>query len=329
MKALVYTNTKEIIYREEPDPVPGPGEALIKVEATGICGSDMHAYHGEDSRRVPPLILGHEVAGTAMSGAQKGARVTVNPLMTCGECEYCLSGRSNLCVKREIISMRHPGALAEYVTIAERNLVAIPEHLNMVSASLAEPTAVALHAVNLAQLHSERPLAETNTLVIGGGAIGLLAALLMRKRGCRQVLIAETRPSRRESAERYSGCRVCDPISDAPAEDQFELVIDAVGGTATRKLAMRVVKPGGALVHIGLLNSGGELDVRKLTLHEVALLGVYCYTADDVRGAVDAIESGLLGDLNWVKIIPLADGAKAFADLDQGRISEAKVVLIP
>ena len=96
MKALVYTNTNEIIYRDEPDPSPGPGEVLVKMEATGICGSDMHAYHGHDARRVPPLILGHEIVGTIVDGSQAGQRVVINPLITCGQCQYCDTGFSNL-----------------------------------------------------------------------------------------------------------------------------------------------------------------------------------------------------------------------------------------
>ena len=123
MKAFVYTDTNQIIYRDEPDPVPAPGDVLVKVEATGICGSDMHAYHGKDARRVPPLILGHEVAGTVVSGPREGTPVVVNPLMTCGRCALCDQGYSHLCAERELIGMRLAGAYAEYVTIAESNLI--------------------------------------------------------------------------------------------------------------------------------------------------------------------------------------------------------------
>ena len=105
MKALVYTDTLEVQYRDEPDPVPGLGEALVKIEAVGICGSDMHAYLGHDDRRPAPLILGHEAAGTVLEGPMKGKRVTVNPLVSCGTCEACQEMRSNLCPDRQIISM--------------------------------------------------------------------------------------------------------------------------------------------------------------------------------------------------------------------------------
>ncbi len=124
MKALVYTGTSQLEYRSEPDPIPESGEALIRVQASGICGSDMHAYFGHDERRIAPLILGHEVSGEVISGSQPGSRVVVNPLVTCGACSYCTSDRENLCQQRQIISMQpRQGAFSELLRMPERNLV--------------------------------------------------------------------------------------------------------------------------------------------------------------------------------------------------------------
>lgn len=330
MKALVYTQTNEVIYREEPYPNPGPGDVLVKVEASGICGSDMHAYHGKDPRRVPPLILGHEVAGTIVSGPGEGRRVVINPLITCGTCAYCDTGRSNLCAQRELIGMRLPGAYSEYVTIPEGNVIEIPDSMDPVHASLTEPTATALHALNLARIQSDRPLSELKTLVIGGGAVGFLAALLLRGYGCRDLTVAETNGPRRQSLTEHVKCSVHDPINDPPLEaDSFDLVIDAVGGGVTRKSGIDAIKPGGIFVHIGLMDSAGDLDIRKLTLFEIPLIGVYCYTPADMRAAVKALETYLLGDLSWVETRPLSEGAQAFDDLDKGRTASPKIVLIP
>ncbi|MGB5423739.1 MAG: alcohol dehydrogenase catalytic domain-containing protein, partial [Desulfobacterales bacterium] len=317
-------------YRDEPDPVPGEGQVLLKVAASGICGSDMHAYHGHDPRRVPPLILGHEVAGTVTSGGRKGERVVINPLMTCGMCAYCESGRTNLCPTRELIGLRVAGACCEYVAISERNLVPIPGSLDMVKASLAEPAACALHSLSRAQMLSPRPLAELRTLVIGGGAIGMLSALLLANYGCRQVTVAETNQLRRETVADTVGCAIHDPLSDSeiPA-DSFNLVIDAVGGGVTRSMGSRAIAPGGIFVHIGLMDSKEGLDIRKITLQEVSLAGIYTYTRQDFRATVDALAGGMFGSLEWVETRPLADGAGAFDDLDKGRIRAAKLVLVP
>ena len=105
MKALVYTGTQELVYREEPNPTEVTGESILKIHASGICGSDMHAYHGHDERRVPPLILGHEVSGKIQNGKFKGKDVVLNPLITCGKCEYCTSGREHLCPNRIIFNI--------------------------------------------------------------------------------------------------------------------------------------------------------------------------------------------------------------------------------
>ena len=139
MKALVYTGPKSLDYRNAPDPDPGDGEVIVKVEAVGICGSDMHAFLGHDERRPAPLILGHEAAGMVKTGRLAGKRVTVNPLVTCGACEACRKGRNNLCPNRQIISMAtRPGAFAEYLAIPETNLVAIPEGVGVEKACLAD-----------------------------------------------------------------------------------------------------------------------------------------------------------------------------------------------
>jgi alcohol dehydrogenase len=316
LKALVYTKPDEVVYRDEPDPVPGPGEVLFKVGAVGICGSDMHAYHGHDPRRA--------------SGPKEGCRAVINPLITCGGCDYCENGRSNLCPKRELIGMRLAGAYADYVSIPIKNLIEIPDSFSAVHAALTEPAAAALHSLNLARKRSDRPLAELKTLVIGGGAVGLLAALLLRAYGCKQVVLAETNALRRESAAKWASCQVHDPIHDPElTSDDFELIIDAVGGAVTRKVAMRAVKPGGIFVHIGLMDSGGELDIRKLTLFEIDLIGIYTYTPSDMRAAANALEIGLLGNLDWIETRRLSDGAKAFDDLDNERTAAAKIVLLP
>ena len=126
MQALVYTDTQKLIYREEKNPKFVNGESIIKVFASGICGSDMHAYHGMDNRRIPPLILGHEISGTIDKGKFVGKKVVLNPLITCGKCDYCKQGNEHLCTKRIILGMNRPierqGGFAEYVSITDKNI---------------------------------------------------------------------------------------------------------------------------------------------------------------------------------------------------------------
>jgi len=330
MKALVYTHPNEVTLRDEPDPALAAGEVVLRIDAVGICGSDMHAYHGHDPRRAPPLILGHELAGTVVAGPGIGKRYTANPLITCGVCEYCVQGRNNLCANRTMVGMTRPGAFAERMSIPIRSLIEIPQDMSPVVAALTEPAATALHAMNLSMRAMHRPLPEGNLLIVGGGAIGMLAALLAKSYGCDDVRVAETNALRRASLEKHADCHAFDPTGGSPvADNSVDLVIDAVGAKATRTAAFAAVKPGGVIMHVGLQDWASEIDMRKLTLGEITLLGTYTYSTADLRATVAALDRGVFGDLAWVEQRPLAEGARAFADLHLGRSASAKIVLNP
>ena len=330
MKALVYTQRNEVTYRDEPAPSRGEGEVLIAIDAVGICGSDMHAYHGHDPRRVPPLILGHELAGRILEGPGTGRRVTVNPLITCGTCEFCKQGRDNLCANRTMIGMTRPGGFAQLMTTAAASVIDIPQDMSVRAAALTEPAATALHAIALASRALARPLPECRVLILGGGAVGLLSSLLVGSYGVRHIAVAETNALRRAALAKAAGVAVYDPVAGgAPADASVDLVIDAVGATATRHAAMAAVKPGGVVMHIGLQDRASEIDMRKLTLAEITLIGTYTYATADLRAAVTALHEGAFGDLAWVEERALADGAAAFRDLHEGRTAAANIVLRP
>jgi threonine dehydrogenase-like Zn-dependent dehydrogenase len=145
MKALVYTQPGAMQLLDRPLPEAAADEVLLKIEAVGICGSDMHAWHGHDPRRLPGLVLGHEFVGTiersAAPGFETGVRYTGNPLIVCGTCEYCVQGRNNLCANRTMVGMTRPGAFAEYMSIPAASLIAMPQHMDTVAAALTEPAA--------------------------------------------------------------------------------------------------------------------------------------------------------------------------------------------
>ena len=333
MKALVYTQPNEVQWLDRPAPQALPGDVVLRIDAVGICGSDMHAYHGHDPRRKPGLVLGHEFAGTVLASAHPqwltGMRVTGNPLITCGQCEYCLQGRDNLCANRTMVGMTRPGAFAQQMSIPGRCLISLPDALGSVAAALTEPAATALHAINLSLKCLVRPLPECRVLVLGGGAIGMLAALLMRHYGVDRLEAAEVNPLRRASLQQHARCAAFDPRQLPPHDSAFDYVIDAVGSVLTRQSALTAIKPGGVVMHIGLQDWASEIDMRKLTLAEITLLGSYTYSAADLRATVAALHRGVFGDLSWVERRPLSDGAQAFDDLHHGRLASAKVVLEP
>lgn len=334
MKALVYTQPHELQVHELPMPEAPPGEVVLRIEAVGICGSDMHAWHGHDPRRKPGLVLGHEFVGTvsesAAPGIAPGSRWTGNPLITCGVCEYCVHGRNNLCANRGMVGMSRAGAYAEYMSIPAASLIAMPQDMPAVAAALTEPAATAWHAVGLIQRALWRPLHECRVLIIGGGAIGVLAALLLRRLGVVGLTLTELNPLRRERLQQtVPEADVRDPRQTPLEASHFDVVIDAVGAAPTRVQAFEAIKPGGVIMHIGLQDWASEIDMRKLTLAEVTLLGTYTYTTADLRATVDALHRGLFGSLDWVETRPLVAAQQAFEALDQGRLATAKVVLLP
>ncbi len=333
MKALVYTQANEVQLQERPMPELVAGEVVLKIEAVGICGSDMHAWHGHDPRRKPGLVLGHEFVGrieqSAAPGFAVGTRFTGNPLITCGTCDYCVQGRNNLCANRTMVGMTRPGAFAEFMSIPAASLIAMPQELSARAAALTEPAATAWHALNLTMRALARPIHECRVLVIGGGAIGMLAALLLRHLGVHRVVLVELNALRREAVAQHARCETIDPRQSPPAENSFDVVIDAVGAKATRAQAFTAIRPGGVIMHVGLQDWASEIDMRKLTLAEITLLGTYTYTTADLRATVAALAQGAFGDLSWVEERTLAEGPQAFVDLDQGRCAAAKVILTP
>jgi threonine dehydrogenase-like Zn-dependent dehydrogenase len=324
MKALVYEGVETLAFRDMPDAEPRDGEHLIKVEAVGICGSDMHAYLGHDARRPAPLILGHEAAGIIVGGVQDGRRVTVNPLVTCGTCAACKSGRDNLCADRQIISMPpREGAFAQYVAMPEQNLVMVPDDIPFGKSALAEPLAVSWHAARLA-LQALPHGQDVRALVIGGGAIGLAASLALGAMGVDDITIIEPNGGRRAFLVDR-----CKQKAVAEGVGTYDLIIDAVGYAATREAASALAQPGGVIAHVGLGEDLGGLDIRRMTLQEITFIGTYAYTAQDFRDTALALFEGRLGALDWVETRTLSDGADAFERLRAGEVSAPKIVLTP
>ncbi|MEM9524062.1 MAG: alcohol dehydrogenase catalytic domain-containing protein, partial [Pseudomonadota bacterium] len=299
MKALVYTAPEALAYRDAPDPVPGAGEHLIRIDSVGICGSDMHAYLGHDDRRPAPLILGHEGAGTIVGGSRDGERVTINPLVSCTICRACVSGRENLCAERQIISMPpREGAFAQYVAMPARNLVTLPDGVSLEKAALAEPVAVSWHAVRLG-IEALPPEAPERALVIGGGAIGVAAALCLAAQTRARVVLVDPNPMRRAYLEHNAGITALAP--EGIEGQSFDLTIDAVGYDTTRATASAVTRPGGVILHVGLGGGAGGFDIRRITLQEITVIGVYTYTSQDFRDTCTAIFDGRLGGLGWIE----------------------------
>jgi L-iditol 2-dehydrogenase len=213
------------------------------------------------------------------------------------------------------------------VALPERNLLGVPDNLPIEKAALCEPLACAWHAVRLGVAGSIIPAPVARALVIGGGPIGLGVALSLAAFGIREIGIVEPNAVRRPTLERAGDFKVV--AASEECGNEFDFVADAYGGEASRTAASRAVRPGGVIVHIGLADAAGGLDVRRMTLQEVTFIGSYCYTMTDFADTFAAMIAGRLGALDWFETRPLADGPQAFADIRAGRNAAPKIVLRP
>ncbi len=222
------------------------------------------------------------------------------------------------------------GAFAEYVAMPPQNLITVPNEVPLEHAALAEPIACGWHGVRLGQRALGVPLKGLSCVVIGGGAIGVGAALCLVAFGADDVVVLEPNATRRARLNDVAGFRTADPSgSNAPAASSADIVIDGVGYAATRENACVLVRPGGVIVHIGLGEATGGLDVRRMTLQEIQFIGTYTYTAEDFRETSQAIFDGRLGPLDWIERRPLSSGQQAFSDIRAGVTAAPKIILDP
>src|SRR5580704_273590 len=265
MKSLLLSAYNNLEIAEFPMPQPRPDEVLIRVEACGICGSDVHGYDGSSGRRIPPIVMGHEAAGTvAAVGADftdyaVGDRVTFDSTVYCGACAWCQSGDVNLCDNRQVIGVscgdyRRHGAFAEYVVVPERIVYRLPDELSFTEAAMLEAVSVGLHAVHVADLDG----GET-ALVIGSGMIGLLTLQAARAGGCSRVFVADIDPSRLKLAHEMgadevihgSGAEVMTEVHRLTVGKGVDVVFEAVGRNETIASSIDSVRKGGTVVLIG------------------------------------------------------------------------------
>ena len=291
----------------------------------------MHAFLGHDERRPSPLILGHEPSGIIVGGENDGRKVTINPLVTCGHCKFCISSRDNLCLTRQIISMPpREGAFAEYVSIPKQNLISVPDDVSLENACLTEPLACGWHASKVAKKIMNLNLKELNCLVIGGGAIGIGSALSLLLHGAENIFLAETNEIRHNKIKKTCDVQVFNPEKKIPfKEGSIDLVIDGVGIVKTREMSSKYISPGGLIVHIGLGQPKEGLDIRRMTLQEITFVGTYTYTSSDFKETADKIFNNEFGNLDWVDIRPLKDGQACFEEILEGKTLFPKIILKP
>jgi threonine dehydrogenase-like Zn-dependent dehydrogenase len=331
VKALVWEGPERMTIADvpEPDP-PGPGELLLRAEAVGICGSEVEGYLGHMGNRIPPLVMGHEFAGRVVAagpGAEEleGARVAVNPLSGCGRCELCRAGFANVCPERVLIGVHAPGAFADLVRVPAADARVLPDGVPARVGALMEPLANGVHAVRLGL--ADGPVERA--VVLGAGTIGLVTLQAALLSGIPWVGVVEPLQARRERAAALGAHAVYGSPEEARPEGLGpELVLDAVGAEATRRLGLELLRPAGTMVCIGLAADETTLPFHAIVRSQHRIQGSYAYTMDDFEQAHEWLVTGAasLGD-DLEPVRPLEEGPEQFARLVKGPPAEFKVFL--
>jgi len=335
MSAAVYQGDGRIEVEQVPVPDPGPGEMLIEISACGICGSDLHLVF--DGYASPGSILGHEWSGTVAShptdsGWTAGDRVVFSPTPGCGRCRPCRRGRPAVCRDRPPSDLRDQrGAFAQFITVGTGNAVRIPASLSSRSAALAEPTAIALHAIRLS---GARP--GDRVLVTGGGPVGLLVTAVLRAQGVADITVSEPVEARRLRALAVGAARVVRPDAlEAPGpgttvEHPFAVAFECSGRARAAEQALGQLDRAGTLVFVGTGPEPVAVNHNRMIVLELEAVGAVNYDDDGLVAALDLLDGGSLplGHLIEADTVPLGDLMETMRRLSRGEIP-AKVLVHP
>ena len=343
MKSLLLSAYNQLEIADTPLPAVGSGEVLVRVEACGICGSDVHGYDGSSGRRIPPIVMGHEAAGTvaavgaSVEGYAAGDRVTFDSTVYCGECAFCKRGDVNLCDNRQVIGVscgdyRRHGAFAEFVVVPQRILYHLPDGISFAEAAMLEAASVAIHGVRVSQVAG----GET-ALVIGAGMIGLLTLQAAHAAGCARVLIADVDATRLKMAKDVgadavllaSGAELVAEVMKLTAGRGVDLAYEAVGRNETVAGAIDCTRKGGTVTLIGNIQPEVTLPLQKVVTRQLRLQGS-CASSGEYPQAIELIASGKIKVAPLITAIaPLEDGPRWFERLHAREPNLMKVILSP
>jgi (R,R)-butanediol dehydrogenase/meso-butanediol dehydrogenase/diacetyl reductase len=331
VRAVKVDEDRRLIVIDFPAPEPGPGQALVEVAYCGICGSDLHF------RDVPDLfpagtVPGHEFSGRiatvgpGVRGWSAGDRVCVLPFAQCGECATCRSGNEQVCpyaVSNGVgLGTGRPGAYAGQVVVDQRMLFALPDSVDDRAGTLVEPLAVAMRAVDLAEVKPDEPV-----LVVGAGPIGLLTALVLRHRGVRDVVVCSRNAARgRRAAALGLSTTSIEEVPDTSPVCVFE----CAGTPSAAQLAVQALRPLGRLLLVGFALAPLELAASPILIKELTIRGVIAYQRAQFQAAIDMLAAGAIPVDDLIsEVVPLAEAEAAFQSLTARGADKVKILLAP
>lgn len=326
-----------IKFNEVPVPEVKPGQVLVQIKRIGVCGSDIHVYHGQHQFVTYPVIQGHEVSGKIVEvgeGAENyrvGQKVTIQPQVVCGECYPCRHGKYNLCEKLKVMGFQTTGTASEFFAVDASKLTLLPDGMNYDFGAMIEPLAVAVHAAK----HGG-DLTGKDIVVLGAGPIGNLVAQTVRGMGAAHVMVTDVSDYRLELAKRC-GVDFCvnsrnitlgDAMSDAFGPDKADIIYDCAGNNTTIGQAIQYARKGSKIVLVAVFAGMATVDLAVLNDHELDLDASMMYRTEDYDDAIAMVNK------KKVDLLPLISNHFAFADypdaykfIDDNRETTMKVLI--
>ena len=338
MKAAILEEKYHIAVREVADLRTGPDELLIETKLAGVCGSDLHAFRGIHPFRKPPVILGHELAGTVaeigkgVSGFRVGDRVTVMPLIPCGKCFQCQMGKENICLHKKVPGIEGwQGAFAQYFLSRPFITYKLGEKTSLEVGVLAEPLAVGIHSV----FQQGKVEPGSRVLILGAGTIGILTALPAKMAGAKEIVVTDLYDFNLKVTSDLCGAKTYS-VKEAGLEERilkdhpekFDVTFLCSGDPATVKQAFTLTRRGGRIVVIGLFLEPIPFELPVISLNELEIIGSSVYNHDDFKKAVEWIDSGIF-DLKKLitHILPIEKAKEALSVLDEHKENVIKILL--
>lgn len=343
MKALVLKGYRNLVYEDVPTPEAGVDDVLIKVEACGICGSDVHGYDGSTGRRIPPIIMGHEAAGVVVEIGSDvtlfivGDRVTFDSTLYCGTCSYCRQGRINLCDTRRVLGVscgdyRQHGAFAEYIAVPERIAYRLPDGMTFEQAALVEAVSIAVHAVA-----RTRVALNDTAVVIGSGMIGLLVIQAALAAGCGRIVAVDVDEDKLTLAKNFGATDIAcackaDPVNVVLSMMEgrgADIVFEVVGIEETVAAALACVRKGGQVTLVGNISPNVAFPLQATVTREITVYGS-CASSGEYPACLDLIARDIVRvDALISAVAPLSEGAAWFERLYARERGLMKVILKP
>lgn len=334
MRAIKVNEARVAVLVEREIPEPSATDVVVRVTSAGICGSDIAVLHATHPFRIPPLITGHEVGGAVAAVGEEcslvsvGDKVIIDPQRACGSCEFCLSGRYHLCSEKQMLGISEwDGALADYVKVPETCVIKAPVDIDERFLSVAEPIAVAAHAVE--QILYRGP---ERVLILGGGTIGALILRVLKHHEVEHVDVSEPRTTTHELLRKFGVQRIFDPVEIGRSDSGgYDVVFIAAGVPDLFDAAFDVVQQGGAIVQVAVFKDKVSIPVGEIQTRELAMHGTAMYTKDDFRTALEimvadpSIATDLVTDIE--SLDTAADVLNRVAQ--EGMGSSVKIVMVP